>query len=76
MEGTTVTKKGQVTIPLWLRKMFGIRSGEKIIFKLEGEKIVLDKVQANPIDDMVGLGKGIFGKSISFQRKLRAEWGS
>ena len=37
---------------------------------------MVNKTSASPIDDMIGLGKDIFGKSISFQRKLRAEWDS
>jgi len=30
---TTVTQKGQVTIPLYFREMFGIESGGKILFE-------------------------------------------
>lgn len=30
---TTVTQKGQVTIPLYFREMFGIKSGGKILFE-------------------------------------------
>ncbi len=30
---TTVTQKGQVTIPSFFRNMFGIKSGSKIIFE-------------------------------------------
>ena len=36
----------------------------------------INKVSANPVDDMVGLGKGIFPKGVVFQRKLRMEWDS
>ncbi|MBK9326037.1 MAG: AbrB/MazE/SpoVT family DNA-binding domain-containing protein [Hydrogenophilales bacterium] len=37
METTTVTSKGQVTIPLELRKKLGIRQGSKIEFNLVGD---------------------------------------
>lgn len=35
---------------------------------------MINKASINLIDDMVGLGKGIFPKGVVFQRKLRAEW--
>ncbi|UCF08887.1 MAG: AbrB/MazE/SpoVT family DNA-binding domain-containing protein [Thermoplasmata archaeon] len=74
METSTVTKKGQVTIPLRLRKLLNLRTGEKVVFDLEGEKVVLKKASCNPIDDMIGLGVGIFEKGVEYQRKIRAEW--
>ncbi len=30
---TTVTQKGQVTIPLYFRDMFGIKTGSKVFFE-------------------------------------------
>ncbi len=74
MAGSTVTKKGQVTIPLWLRKLLGLKTGEKVLFEIEEKKIVLKKAHRNPVADLVGLGAGIFGKSVRYQRKMRAEW--
>jgi AbrB family looped-hinge helix DNA binding protein len=74
MEYARITKKGQVTIPLKFRDLLGIRSGEKVIFDVEEEKIVLKKAQVDPVSDIVGLGKGIFGTSVTYQRKIRSEW--
>lgn len=74
LENSTVTQKGQVTIPISIRKILGIKSGEKVVFDIEAEKVVLRKAPKNPIEDMVGLGKGIFGNSIEYQRKAREEW--
>ena len=39
MEATTVTSKGQVTIPLALRQQLGIRQGSKIEFVLVGDHV-------------------------------------
>ena len=74
MECSKVTKKGQVTIPLRLRKLLGIMTGEKVVFEVDGEKIMLKKAPKNPIADLVGLGKGVFGKSLDYQMRIRDEW--
>lgn len=39
MEATTVTSKGQVTIPLALRQQLGIRQGSRIEFSLVGDHV-------------------------------------
>lgn len=41
MELAKVTSKGQVTIPVAIRKMLGIREGDKLLFVEEGKKVVL-----------------------------------
>ena len=50
MQRSTVTVKGQVTIPASIRKKFGLQQGDKVVFKEEGNKIYLlpvqDKVEA------------------------------
>jgi len=41
MEATTVTSKGQVTIPKAVRQRLGIRSGAKIGFEVVGDHVEL-----------------------------------
>jgi len=41
MELAKVTSKGQVTIPVEIRKKLGIREGDKVLFIEEGNKIVI-----------------------------------
>lgn len=74
MEYSKITKKGQVTIPLRFRQLLGIKAGEKVLFEEEGKKVVLKKAPKNPVADLVGLGKSIFGKGLEYQRKIRSEW--
>jgi len=40
---TTVTQKGQVTIPKEVRKILDIKQGDEIIFNVEQEKAILRK---------------------------------
>jgi len=47
METTSVTSKGQVTIPLKIRQKLGICKGSKISFTLVNDHIEL-RVQENP----------------------------
>ena len=41
MELAKVTSKGQITIPIDIRKKLGIKEGDKILFIEEGDKIVI-----------------------------------
>lgn len=45
MEATTVTSKGQVTIPQTLRQSLGIRQGSKVEFVLVGDHVEMRVVQ-------------------------------
>lgn len=49
MEVTSVTSKGQVTIPKVLRQQFGIRQGSKIEFSVVGDHVELHVVN-NPVE--------------------------
>ena len=50
MEYSTVTTKGQVTIPARVRKALGLKPGAKVTFQIEGQTVklvpVLDDVTA------------------------------
>ena len=47
MESTTVTSKGQVTIPKPIRQQLGIRKGSKIAFEIVDDHIELN-IQSTP----------------------------
>jgi AbrB family looped-hinge helix DNA binding protein len=56
-----VTQKGQVTIPLEVRRALGIRAGSEVQFKLEadGARLVIDPARATrEIELMRGAGRG------------------
>ena len=50
MTMTTLTKKGQVTIPKPIRDRLGIREGEKVLFVVRGEEVVLKVLRGNILD--------------------------
>ena len=48
MEMSSVTEKGQATIPASIRKRLGIKKGDKVSFRIERGKAILQKV--DPVD--------------------------
>jgi AbrB family looped-hinge helix DNA binding protein len=55
---STVTQKGQIVIPAKLRKKFGIRSGTKVAFIEEDERLLLQPLTADYIRSLRGVLKG------------------
>ncbi|MDD3335696.1 MAG: type II toxin-antitoxin system PrlF family antitoxin [Eubacteriales bacterium] len=41
MELAKITSKGQITIPISVRKQLGVKDGDKILFVNDGNKIVM-----------------------------------
>ena len=56
MTEVSVTKKGQVTIPVDLRRMFGIEEGSKVEIVEKNGVIQIRKLQS--IFDLAGAGAG------------------
>jgi len=40
---SVIDEKGRICIPIELRRRLNLKSGEKVIFQIEGEKIILRK---------------------------------
>lgn len=56
-----VTQKGQVTIPLEVRRALGIHAGSEVEFRLEGDgaRLLIDPDRAaREIEEMRGAGSG------------------
>jgi len=47
---STITRKGQVTIPKVIRDRLGIKEGEKVLFVMRGEEVVLKVVKGTILD--------------------------
>ena len=41
MSATTVTQKGQTTIPVSIRRKLGLKPGNKVLFEERGEEVIL-----------------------------------
>jgi AbrB family looped-hinge helix DNA binding protein len=64
--------RGQVVIPKKYRKKLNIETG--IILEINATNEGLFLKPFNPAGELKGLGKGIFGDPIKYQKKLREEW--
>ncbi len=47
---STITRKGQVTIPKAIRDRLGVKEGEKVLFVMRGEEVVLKVVKGTILD--------------------------
>jgi len=71
-ERIKVGVRGQVVIPKKLRKKLNIESG--IILEINATEDGLFLKPFNPVGELKGLGKAIFGDPVKYQKKLREEW--
>lgn len=47
---SVMTRKGQVTIPKSIRDRLGMKEGEKVLFVMRGEEVVLKVVRGTILD--------------------------
>ncbi len=54
-----VGKKGQVTIPKDLREKFGLKEGERVVFEVRGDEIVIkpEKVGKDYVEELISVVK-------------------
>ncbi len=73
MEEVLVTRKGQITIPVTLRRKYGIKEGMKITIQDSGSSIVLKVVPR--FEDLIGIDAGKVDpkKAIEMLDKMRSE---
>lgn len=71
---STVSEKGQVTIPKDARKQLSIAAGDKVLFKVEGDKVILTRVGQRRLCDILDEQTPWPISSLEYQRRLRAEW--
>jgi AbrB family looped-hinge helix DNA binding protein len=64
--------RGQVVIPKKLRKKLNIENG--IILEIQETTEGLLLKPCNPVAELKGLGKNVFGEPLVYQKKLRDEW--
>ena len=53
---STISSKGQITVPIEVRRRLGVKQGDRVEFVVEDGKTVLRPVQpaVNPFDEFVG----------------------
>lgn len=69
-----ISEKGQITIPKEIRDKLGIVQGDRLIFDLKDDMIIIKKSGTNKLSEILKNQKPWKESSIEFQRKLREEW--
>lgn len=46
-----LTTKAQTTIPQPVRTALGVRDGDEIKYEIDGDRVILTKAKAAPVDD-------------------------
>ena len=49
MELAKITSKGQIPIPVAIRRMLGVKDGDKVLFVQEGNKVVMLNASVNAL---------------------------
>ena len=58
MKSATITSKGQILIPVQLRRKYGLHSGAKVIISDDGTSIQVAPLTAKSIRSLAGILKG------------------
>lgn len=59
MELAKVTSKGQITIPAAIRKLLGIKDGDKVLFVQEGNKVVMMNASVDALMEVQKAFQGV-----------------
>ncbi len=69
----TVTQKGQITLPLSIRRRLGVSPRDKVVIKVEDEKVVVES--GKDIVALAGSVRPIKGMdSLSTRKKMEKEY--
>lgn len=71
---STISEKGQIIIPKEIRDKLGIVQGDRLIFDLDGDKIIIKKIGAISVSEILDHQKPWSKSSLEFQKELREEW--
>jgi AbrB family looped-hinge helix DNA binding protein len=68
LRGTSsVTRKGQITIPVEIREKLGIQEGDRIVFKLRG-----DRIEARVATELISSLRGVAGRASRGEQTTRS----
>lgn len=51
MELAKITSKGQITIPIQIRKMLNLKDGDKVVFMIDSGKVIMENPTRLAIKD-------------------------
>ena len=70
-EASTITESGRITVPKAVREVLGIQPGDKIVFRIEDERVTLDCFTAEHRDPAVESFLKVLESDIAQGRRIR-----
>ncbi|HET8932793.1 MAG TPA: type II toxin-antitoxin system PrlF family antitoxin [Polyangiales bacterium] len=61
---STITAKGQTTVPKTVRQVLGVKEGDEIAFRVEGQRVTVVAVAATHEDPVIGKFLSFLAKDI------------
>jgi len=71
---SSVSEKGQVTIPKEMRDILGLKAGDKVVFIDQNDHFVVRKARTGKLSQTLENQKPWKADALEFQRKIRKEW--
>jgi AbrB family looped-hinge helix DNA binding protein len=71
---STVSEKGQVTIPIDARRRLKVAAGDKVLFKIEGDRVFLLRIGDRGLSETLERQNPWPIGGLEYQKRLRAEW--
>ena len=71
---SSISEKGQVTVPKEIRETLGLKSGDKVIFITNEDQIFIRKSSLKKLSQTLEKQKPWKFSSLKFQGKIREEW--
>jgi AbrB family looped-hinge helix DNA binding protein len=71
---SSISEKGQITIPKEIRDKLGIVQGDRLIFDLRGDSIIIKKIGTINLSEILDHQNAWSKSSLEFQKELRDEW--
>ena len=72
---TTVSAKGQIVIPAWIRKSLGLKPKSKLVVKLseDRQRVLVEPLPEDPIESACGFFSGGFSLTRSLMKDHQQE---
>jgi antitoxin PrlF len=71
---SSITTKGQITIPKEIRDRLNLKEGDRVIFLVEEEHATMKKASERKLSEILRKQKPWKEHSIKFQKRMRKEW--
>lgn len=69
-----ITRNFQITLPKDVRSIVKVKEGDSVIFTLEEDKVVLQKMGENPVMAAAGIWKNTKETGAEYQKRIREQW--